>query len=415
MDPQTHRPAVYRNVMKHPLTGKNIVLGVCGGIAAYKSAELLRLMVKNGASVRVMMTKHAHEFVGRVTFEALSGTPVCADLFETGGESAMKHIHWAETADAVVIAPATANMIGKLANGIADDAVSTFVMAVTAPVIICPSMNVNMYQSAAVQKNLRILKDGGFQVVSPDSGDLACGVSGPGRLPDPAYILDRLAAGLTKKDLDGRPVLITAGPTQEPLDPVRFISNPASGKMGFALARAAEHRGARVLLITGPSPLVDPPGVQTLRVETAEAMTRAVLDAVKDYAIVIKTAAVSDYRPVQAAATKIKKKNDRWVLELEQTTDILKEIGKTKQAGQILAGFAAETDDLEANAVKKLNEKNLDLIAANRIGETGSGFASDTNRVTLFYKNGHREVLPVMEKDAVAHLLLDRLLTLAAQ
>jgi len=394
------------------LKGKNIVLGVCGGIAAYKSAELVRLIIKQGASVRVMMTRNALNFMGRVTFEALSGKPVCSDLFSADGESAMKHIDWAETAEAVAIAPATANMIGKLANGIADDALSTFVLAVTVPVLLCPSMNVNMYNSEPVRRNLKMLKDDGFHVLEPDSGDLACGISGPGRLPDPAYILERLTACLTRKDLAGKRILITAGPTREPLDPVRFIANPSSGKMGFALARAAEHRGADVLLITGPSTLPDPPGVKTLRIQTAQEMAESVLEVVQDYPIVIKTAAVSDYRPTKTAAQKIKKKNDRWILELEQTTDILKEIGKRKPAGQTLVGFAAETEDLEVNAVKKLNEKNLDIIAANRIGEMGSGFESDTNRVTLFYKDGSREVLPVMEKEAVAHLLLDRILSL---
>jgi len=400
--------------VEHRLKGKNIVLGVCGGIAAYKSAELVRLMIKQGASVRVMMTRNAHNFVGRVTFEALSGKPVCSDLFAADGESAMKHIDWAGTAEGVVIAPATANMIGKLANGIADDALSTFVLAVTAPVLLCPSMNVNMYNSESVRRNLKTLKDDGFHVLEPDSGDLACGISGPGRLPDPAYIVDRLIACLTRKDLSGNRILITAGPTREPLDPVRFIANPSSGKMGFALARAAERRGADVLLITGPSTLKDPPGVKTLRIQTAREMAEAVLEVVRNYPIVIKTAAVSDYRPTKTAAQKIKKKNDRWILELEQTTDILKEIGKRKLTGQILVGFAAETEDLEVNAVKKLNEKNLDIIAANRIGEMGSGFESDTNRVTLFYKDGSREILPIMEKEAIAHLLLDRILSLKA-
>ncbi len=398
--------------MGHRLTDKRIVLGVCGGIAAYKGAELLRLMVRQGASVRVMMTKNAGAFVGRTTFEALSGRPVCMDLFTGDDESAMKHIHWAETADAVVIAPATANMIGKLACGIADDALSTFIMAVTAPVLVCPSMNVNMYQSAPVQRNLKALREAGCFIVEPDSGDLACGVSGPGRLPEPADILDRLVACLSEKDLQGRRFLITAGPTREPLDPVRFITNPSSGKMGFALARAAEHRGAEVLLITGPSPLADPTGVTTVRVQSAEEMARAVLEAAPDYPVIIKTAAVSDYRPKDPAPQKIKKKEDRWVLDLERTTDILKTLGKRKPPGQILVGFAAETEELEANAEKKLRDKNLDIIAANRIGETGSGFESDTNRVTLFYKQGRRERLAVMEKEAVAHLLLDRILSL---
>ncbi len=399
----------------HPLAGKNVVLGVCGGIAAYKSAELLRLMVKAGASVRVMMSRNAHWFVGRVTFEALSGKPVCDDLFAPDGESAMKHIRWAETAEAVVIAPATADMIGKLAAGIADDALSTFVLAVTAPVLVCPSMNVNMINSAQVRRNLETLKKDGYSVVEPDSGDLACGVSGPGRLPEPAFLLDRLAACLTPKDFSGKRVLVTAGPTREPLDPVRFIGNPSSGKMGFALARAAEHRGAEVLLVTGPSALADPPGVKTVRVRTAEEMSRAVLDGVGEYAVILKTAAVSDYRPMHPAAEKIKKTKDQWVLELEQTTDILKEIGRGKKPGQILVGFAAETEDLEANAAKKLKDKNLDLIAANRIGEAGSGFESDTNRITLFFKNGTKEDLPVMEKEAAAHLLLDRILSMEKQ
>jgi len=394
------------------LAGKEIVLGVCGGIAAYKSAELLRLMVKQGTSVRVMMTRNALEFVGRMTFEALSGKPVCTDLFSAGDDSAIKHIHWAETAQAVVIAPATANMIGKLANGIADDALSTFVLAVTAPVLICPAMNVHMYESASVRRNLAALARDGFQVMAPDAGALACGVTGPGRLPDPSAILDRLTACLTPKDLAGKRVLVTAGPTREPLDPVRFLSNPSSGKMGFAVARAAEHRGADVLLVTGPSSLEDPPGIKTLRVHTAEEMAAAVFEAASGYEVIVKTAAVSDYRPARFLPQKIKKQTDPWTLELEPTADILRELGKRKQNGQILVGFAAETEDLEANAAKKLNAKNLDIIAANRIGDPEAGFESDTNRVTLFCRNAPPEVLPVMEKEAVAHCLLDRVLAL---
>jgi len=395
--------------MKTVIEKKNIILGVSGGIAAYKSVELLRLLVKQGARVRVMMTKNAQWFVGPLTFEALSGQPVCTDLFEKNDDASIRHIQWAEVADAVVIAPATANIIGKLSVGIADDALSTFLLAVTCPVIVCPSMNTHMFQSPAVQRNLETLRTDGHFIIAPETGTLACGTTGPGRLPEPEDIVDRIAYYLSTKDLKDKKILVTAGPTREPVDPVRFISNPSSGKMGFAVARAAEYRGGEVTLITGPTHLPDPNNVKVIRVQTAREMARAVFDNMAHSDIIIKTAAVSDYRPKDPAVQKIKKEKGERVLYLERTQDILKEIGRRKK-DQILVGFAAETENLEQHAETKRVEKNLDIIVGNIVGEPSSGFGADTNKVTLFYKDGTQEPLPVMEKDAVAHILLDRIL-----
>ncbi len=395
--------------MKTVIQKKNIILGVSGGIAAYKSVELLRLLVKQGASVRVMMTKNAQWFVGPLTFEALSGQPVCTDLFEKNDDASIRHIQWAEVADAVVIAPATANIIGKLSGGIADDALSTFLLAVTCPVIVCPSMNTHMFESPAVQRNLETLRTDGHFILAPESGTLACGTTGPGRLPEPEDIVDRIAYYLSPKDLKDKKILVTSGPTREPVDPVRFISNPSSGKMGFAVARAAEYRGGEVTLITGPTHLPDPNNVKVIRVQTAREMAQAVFDNMAHSDIIIKTAAVSDYRPKDPATQKIKKEKGERVLYLERTQDILKEIGRRKK-DQILVGFAAETENLEQHAETKRVEKNLDIIVGNIVGEPSSGFGADTNKVTLFYKDGTQEPLPVMEKDAVAHILLDRIL-----
>ncbi len=392
------------------LNNKNIILGVCGGIAAYKSVELLRLLKKEGANVRVIMTENARKFVGELTFEALSGQPVCTSLFHKG-DTSITHIDWAEKADAVVIAPATANIIGKHANGIADDALSTFLLAVAPPKqkIFCPSMNTYMYQSNAVQRNLKILESDGCIIVEPESGKLACGTTGPGRLPEPADILDRIISSLTKKDLNGKSIIVTAGPTREPIDPVRFISNPSSGKMGYAIARAAEHRGGKVVLITGPSNLYPPLNVTVIRVQTAQEMANAVFEHTDNSDIIIKSAAVSDYRSKSVASQKIKKDEDEMVLVLEKNQDILKELGKRKK-NQILVGFAAETQELEKNAGKKLAEKNLDMIVGNLVGYPDSGFGSDTNQVTLFFRDGRKEPLPVMGKDEVANIILDRVL-----
>ncbi len=397
-------------IMKNAIHQKNIVLGVCGGIAAYKSVELLRLMTKKGAGVRVMMTPHACEFVGPMTFAALSGKPVCTDLFDSRNtDASIRHIEWAQDAHAVVIAPATANLLGKYANGTADDALSTFLLAVTCPVILCPSMNSNMYLSPPVQRNLETLRRDGHTVLEPGAGELACGTSGPGRLPEPEQILDRLMACLSPKDLTGKRVLVTAGPTQEPIDPVRFISNPSSGKMGYAIARAAEYRGAEVVLVSGPSALPDPLNVKTVRIRTAKEMAEAVFAHLDETDIVIKSAAVSDYRPKEVAEHKIKKGEAETHMILEQNEDILKSIGQRKKH-QFLVGFAAETQSLRDNASAKLEKKNLDMIVGNIVIQPGSGFGSDTNRVTLFYRGGTQEALEQMDKDTVAHIILDRVM-----
>ena len=394
--------------MEAKLDKKNIILGVCGGIAAYKSAELLRLLKKGGADVRVMMTANAQRFVGPLTFEALSGEKVCSDLFDPQADAAMRHIDWAHQADAVIVAPATANMLGKLAHGIADDALSTFLLAVTAPVVLCPSMNTNMYASEAVQRNLEILSGDGYRIVTPESGELACGTTGPGRLPEPEYIFDRIVQLFCPEDLKGHTVLVTAGPTHEAIDPVRYIGNPSSGKMGYAIARAAEHRGAKAILISGPTSLDVPANVEIVRVQSAAEMARAVFDHLPQATIVIKAAAVADYRPHTSAGQKIKKAEQELSLSLTRTQDILKAVGQQKE-GRFVVGFAAETESLDQNATQKLAEKNLDIIAGNLINAPGAGFQSDTNQVTLYFRDGTQEQLPVMDKQMVAHALLDRI------
>ncbi len=393
------------------IEGKYIVVGVCGGIAAYKCAELVRLLSKEEAMVKVVMTKNAEKFIGPVTFEALTHQSVCSDLFVNSDDAAIGHIQWAQEADAVIIAPATANIIGKMASGIADDALSTFLLAVTAPVVVCPAMNTHMYESRPVQRNLKILEGDGHMILEPGQGDLACGTVGPGRLPDPAHIVDRLISRLTVKDLLGIRVLVTAGPTQEAIDPVRFISNPSTGKMGYALAQAAENRGASVTLVSGPTHLPDPLNVEVIRVQDTSEMAAAVLGRMEQTEVIIKAAAVSDYRPSSRAIHKIKKTDGPMVMELIRNQDILKEIGQRKQE-QILVGFAAETQHLEQNAAKKLEEKNLDMIVGNLIGPDDSGFKADTNRVTLFHRDGGAESLPVMNKLAVANAILDRVLAI---
>ena len=398
--------------MAQVLENKNIVLGVSGGIAAYKSVELLRLLQKQGARVGVIMTENAKWFVGPTTFEALTGQPVCSDLFRDKGGNTISHIQWAEQADAVVIAPATANIIAKMAHGIADDALSTFLLAVTAPVVVCPAMNTHMYDNPATRRNLEILKTDGRYIVDPASGELACGATGAGRLPECEVILDRIVHFLTPKDMTGMHVLVTAGPTREPIDPVRFISNPSTGKMGYAIARAAEYRGATVTLVTGPTALEDPPGVTMVKIETAQEMAQAVFERMDTAQIIIKSAAVSDYRPVETAPHKIKKSAAHMTIALEKNTDILFELGRRK-TNQILVGFAAETQSLSENAQAKLSAKNLDMIVGNLVNQPGTGFGTDTNRVTFFFRDGTREELSEMDKGLVAHTLLDRVLNLS--
>jgi len=394
-------------MMKSSIRNKTIVLGVSGGIAAYKSVELLRLLKKAEADVRVIMTQNAQEFVGPLTFQALSENPVCTNLFEKGGDASIRHIDWAQNADAVIVAPATANIIAKYANGIADDALSTLMIAVTSPVLLCPAMNTHMYENKAVQRNLETLRSYGYTIVEPDAGELACGTTGPGRLPEPPDILDRLLCALTPKDLKGKRIVVSAGPTREHIDPVRFISNPSSGKMGYAIARAAEYRGGDVMLVSGPTNLPNPVNMEVIRVQSAREMAQAMFDQMDSADIVIKTAAVADYRPRDASDHKIKKGDDEKSLSLVKNSDILRELGKRKTS-QILVGFAAETRELEKHASQKLEKKNLDMIAGNLVGDPSSGFGTDTNLVTLFYRDGTKESLPSMEKDAVAHILLDR-------
>lgn len=390
------------------LQGKEIVLGVCGGIAAYKSVELVRLLVREEACVRVVMTQAATAFVTPMTFETLSGRPVLTSLFRReSGEGEIRHISWAEEADAVVIAPATANIIGKTAHGIADDPLTTLLLAVKTPVLICPAMNVRMYQNLITQDNIRRLKTFGFHLLEPESGPMACGESGPGRLPDPRTIVEHVKRLIGPADFEGKSFLITAGPTQEPMDPVRFFSNPSSGKMGYALAKAACRRGGQVTLISGPTCLDDPPGVKVVRIRTGEEMEKEVLHHIGSANIIIKTAAVSDYRPVRVFDQKMKKGDENLTIELCRTPDILKKLGGIKE-GSILVGFAAETESVVENAEAKLKEKNLDLIVANEVGRPDSGFESDTNRVTLLFRDGRREPLPLMSKDALADLILDK-------
>jgi phosphopantothenoylcysteine decarboxylase/phosphopantothenate--cysteine ligase len=400
--------------MSEPLKDKKIVFGVCGGIAAYKAVDLLRVLVKAGAQIRVIMTRAAQKFVGPLTFEALSGRAVWTQMFGEQEDTPFRHIAWAEEADAVVIVPATANIIGKISHGIADDPLTTFILAVRAPILICPSMNIHMYENRLVQDNIKSLERTGMKVLRPETGSLACGHEGPGRLPDVETIAEEVRSLLCPKDLAGERILVTAGPTQEPIDPVRFISNPSSGKMGHVLARVARRRGAEVSLVSGPTVLPGPQDVRVIRVRTAEEMLNAVMDIAKKATIIVMAAAVSDWRPASLFEHKLKKEEMAQDLRLEQTVDILKALGENKNR-QVLVGFAAETRDLQENACAKLSAKNLDFIVANLIGQSDSGFGSDTNQVSLFYRGGRKEVLPLMDKGALADVLFDKVLEIKKQ
>ena len=389
------------------LTGKVVVLGVTGGIAAYKAAELVRLLVKQGASVHVIMTRSAREFIAPLTFQTLSTNPVHTDLFNLIEEQEIGHISLADRADLFIIAPATANIIGKLASGIADDLLTTTVMATRAPVLLAPAMNVNMYGNPIYRDNAERLRGHGYQFVEPAKGMLACGWEGEGRLQDPAVICEEAIAVLSRKDLLGERVLVTAGPTREELDPVRYISNHSSGKMGYALARAARRRGAEVVLISGPVCLEPPYGVETVGVTSADEMREAALGAFADSSIVIKAAAVADYRPESRAGAKIKKTDAVLNVKLKKNPDILAELGRNK-GERFIVGFAAETTELVENAVKKLEQKNLDMVIANDVTREGAGFTVDTNIVKILYRDGGVEDMPLMDKGKLADLILDR-------
>ncbi|PKN05713.1 MAG: bifunctional phosphopantothenoylcysteine decarboxylase/phosphopantothenate--cysteine ligase CoaBC [Deltaproteobacteria bacterium HGW-Deltaproteobacteria-9] len=389
------------------LKGKHILLGVTGGIAAYKSAELIRLFIKTGCSVKVIMTRHATEFITPLTLQTLSGNPVFMDMFSLIRDHDIAHIALAEEADVLVIAPATANIIGKMAAGLADDLLTTVALATKAPVLICPAMNTNMYENAVVRENMRKLASRGCRIMAAGEGELACKTEGSGRLPDIQDILDEVQILLTEKDLAGKRILVTAGPTREPFDPVRFITNYSSGKMGYALAIVARRRGAAVTLISGPTVLPVPSGVDFIPVSSALEMREAVMQHLKTADMVIKSAAVADFRPSTRADDKIKKKSGPLTLTLERNPDILAEIGKKKE-GRILIGFAMESEDLVENAKAKLIKKNLDLIVANDVKQSGAGFQTDTNIVKILDRAGGIEELPLMDKMEVAARILDR-------
>lgn len=389
------------------LKGKEIVLGVTGGIAVYKAVELLRLLVKGGAGVHVIMTRAATEFVTPLTFQTLSGNPVHLELFNLISEQEIGHISLAERADLFIVAPATANCIGKLACGIADDLLTTTVMAIRAPVLIAPAMNVNMYQNPIYRENEQRLKSHGYLFVPPVCGMLACGYEGEGKLQAPEVIFEEAVAALTPKRLAGERILVTAGPTLEEIDPVRFISNHSSGKMGYAIARQAHRRGAQVTLVTGPTALAPPHGVSVIRVQSAKEMRDAVLGCLERIDIVIKAAAVADYRPRARFGDKVKKTHASLAIELEKNPDILAELGGVK-GGRLLVGFAAETQDLLENATAKLTAKNLDLVVANDVSQEGAGFNVDTNIVKLLFRDGRVEELPKMGKEELAGEILER-------
>jgi phosphopantothenoylcysteine decarboxylase/phosphopantothenate--cysteine ligase len=396
------------------LKGKEIVLGVTGGIAAYKAVELLRLITKAGANVRVVMTREAMEFVAPLTFQTLSMNPVYTDLFSLISERDIGHISLADRADLIIIAPATANIIGKLACGIADDLLSTTVMATKAPVLIAPAMNVNMYRNSIYRENEEKLRRHGFLFVEPTVGFLACGWEGEGKLQEPGIIFEEAVSALSPKDLVGEKVLVTAGPTREEIDPIRFISNHSSGKMGYALARAAYRRGASVMLVTGPVCLEIPHGVEAVKVVSAEEMREATIGFFPDSTIVIKAAAVADYRPEERAGNKVKKTAEILSLKLVKNPDILAELGGMK-GERTIVGFAAETGDLVKNAADKLMKKNLDMIVANDISQEGAGFNVDTNLVKIIFRNGVVEELPLMGKDDLANMILDRVVKLRSK
>lgn len=393
------------------MSGKRILLGISGGIAAYKAVDVLRRLREQDAEVRVVMTRNAARFVTPLTFSALSGRPVLTDEFAEGDWGSMGHIAVTDGLDLALVVPATANIIGKMAAGIADDALTTALMAAECPVIVAPAMNDRMYRNAILQKNIAYLRTVGIRFVDPETGALACGTNGQGRLASPESILQAVVAALSPKDLAGINVLVTAGPTREPIDAVRFISNPSTGKMGYALAVAARDRGATVSLVSGPTQLDPPQGIDLIAVTTAAEMDRAVKDHAGRCKVIIMAAAVSDFRPLDVSDGKIKKSSAPLQLALEPTTDILKGLGETKE-GRILVGFAAETDALVLNAREKLIRKNLDLIIANDIHAPDSGFAVDTNRATMIDRAGTIDELPMMTKAELAARIMDKVIEL---
>ena len=396
------------------LKNKTVVIGVSGGIAAYKACDIVSKLKKLNANVHVIMTKNAKEFVTPLTFQSLSQNYVVSDMFEEPKTWDVEHISLAKKADVFLIAPATANVIGKIANGICDDMLTTTVMATTGKVLIAPAMNTNMYKNHILQRNIKTLKALDYNFVNPESGRLACGDVGEGKLASPEVIVDAVVDLLcnTKKDLQGKKIMITAGPTVESIDPVRYLTNRSTGKMGYAIAKVAANRGADVTLVSGPTNLEPPSNIKKLiKTQSAEDMYNAIIDNFDENQVIIKSAAVADYKPKTYSDKKIKKSNDDLVIELDRNKDIAFEIGKIKN-DKILVGFAAETNDLIQNAKGKVKKKNLDFIVANDLTEEGAGFGTDTNIVKIIDKEGNISKYPQMKKDEVADVILDKIKSL---
>ena len=393
------------------LKDKNVILGVTGGIAAYKSVDLASRLRKAGANVHVIMTKGAQNFVTPLTFREITGNPVTTTMWGEVTNHNVEHIALANMADLVIVAPATANFIAKCAMGMADDMLTTTLLATKAPIFFAPAMNSNMYENQLTQKNIDVLIESGWNFIPPESGHLACGTDGVGRMPEPADIVDFVYFTMAfAADMLGIKVLVTAAGTYEPIDPVRYIGNRSSGKMGYAIAEAAKKRGAEVILVSGPSALTPPEGVEFIGVESAAEMRDAVMEHFSEADMIIKAAAVADYRVRNASDQKIKKNDEELTLVLEKNPDILKELGEKKRTGQILVGFAAETQNLLEYAKAKLEKKNLDMIVANDVSRKDAGFNTDTNVVKLLYRNGTIEELPIMTKHKLADELLNRVL-----
>ena len=386
----------------------NVLVGVTGGIAAYKAAEIVRSLVKEGLDVHVVMTRNAQEFITPLTLQVLSGNPVWTETFHLTQEQEIGHISLVDRSSLLLIAPATANVLGKVAAGVADDLLTTMVCAATRiPVIFAPSMNVNMYQNPITQENIERLKRFGYLFIEPEEGELACGYEGVGRLADPGDIVEQVVGRLAPKDLTEEHILVTAGPTEEAIDPVRFLTNPSSGKMGYAIARAAAQRGAKVTLISGPTSCVPPLDVALVRIRSAEEMRKAVMKAFPASTSVVMAAAVSDFAPASRAKQKVKKQEASLTVKLKTTPDILLELGQ-KKGDRLLIGFAAETQSLVKNARAKLEKKNLDLIVANDVSRKEIGFQSDSNQVKMIGKDGSISALPLLPKRVLAHRVLDQ-------
>ena len=396
------------------LKDKTVVIGVSGGIAAYKACDVVSRLKKLNVNVHVIMTKGATEFVTPLTFQSLSQNYVVSDMFEEPKTWDVEHISLAKKADVFLIAPATANVIGKIANGICDDMLTTTVMATTGKVLIAPAMNTNMYKNPILQRNISTLKELGYNFVNPESGRLACGDVGEGKLASPETIVEAVVDLLSneKKDLEGKKILITAGPTVESIDPVRYLTNRSTGKMGYAIAKIAASRGADVTLVSGPTNIEPPSNIKKLvKVQSAKDMYNAIIDNFDENQVIIKSAAVADYKPKSYCNKKIKKSNDDLVIELDRNKDIAYEIGKIKK-DKILVGFAAETNDLIENAKRKVEKKNLDFIVANDLTEEGAGFGTDTNIVKIIDREGNISKYPQMKKDEVAGVILDKVKSL---